>query len=286
MAWYASVMKYITHENALQYWNIQSMTNCFDERIAQSTRTKYLVLKKKGQASSKDVEYIICTRELPDGALDHVRRVVSPQFMYLQLAKGFDLFELIILGCLLCSCPHGPYSVPLLTHKELLDFTLEMKGFPGRKKALQALAYVKERAGSIMEIFVHMFLGLPNNLGGLGIEGGIFNHEIKLNNAGKNALKQNSCHIDYCFPEVKIGIEYQGGHHQRTMDQDSARTTALEDQGFKIVAVTKTQLYDPAQRAQLFRYILKLFKKRHRIRNTQFEISLRRIIELLPRYPT
>lgn len=208
--------------------------------------------------------------------------LVSPALMYVQLANELDILELILLGNLICSLPNGPYSRALITKTKLINFAKSAVGLNGRKKALRALQYVTNDACSIMEIFLAMFLGLPQSLGGLGLKGGVFNYRLSLDDEGFAAIKKNSCFIDYCFPKEKIAYEYQGGVHSDTIDQDSSRIMALTRQKYTVVTVTKSQLYDPNKLSQLLLHAMYLHKVRKRIRSKSYNKNFQRLRHLLP----
>lgn len=283
MFYYASTMKYLSDFVAIKYWGIPWARNYFAEEITQTQKFKYLVRNEKDRFYTAQSASFTFSHELPDGALDHKRGVVTPPLLFIQLANELDLIKTILFGCMLCSRPDYPWSEPFLSKKKLTKFVEEATRYPGRKKALQALQYVEEGACSIMEIFVHLLLGLPNNLGGLGIKGGIFNYPIELNDAGKKALNQDFCYIDYYFPEQKVGFEYQGAYHNGSMDFDSVRRAALDQMGHKIITVTKIQVYDSDKTAQLLQLAQNALGKKSRIRTDNYLTRQRQIIDALPR---
>ncbi len=276
----------LSHESALAYWYFPLAQRYFAEDIALTGKECYTVFVGKDRPKTNSLVHRVCSIALPAKSLTKHGStfVVSPQLMFLQLAHRYDLHKTILLANLLCSRPHGPFSETCLSKKELCKFVRDAVGHPGRGKALRALNYAKEGACSIMEVFVDMFLGLPNVLGGLGLKGGVFNHEVKLSDISSNALKQERCFIDYCFPREKIACEYLGSYHNGTIDKDSLRTTALMNMGYTVVPISKSQLYDPASRKQLFTYVARKHETRVRIRTSKYESGLNRIHELLPRF--
>ena len=134
-----------------------------------------------------------------------------------------------------------------------------------------------------MEVFVHLFLSLPNQFGGLGLSGGVYNHKVSLDERAQAVMGQQACYIDYCFPELKIAYEYQGDQHNRTVDQDSRRMQVLRSLGYNVVTITRSQLYVPQARNHFFEFVLKLHDVRQRIRTQKYEQNLERLHELLPR---
>ncbi len=276
--------RYISHMSALKYWDFPLAQSYFEPKFSLNGTEQFTVTHRSQRFSHNKVRSHICSRELPKGSFTQTNGidVVSPSLMFVQLATELDIHELIILGNLLCSRPYGPYSKPQLTKTKLLNYVRAASGLSGRKKALRALNYINNDACSIMEVFLAMFLSLPHALGGLGLKGGIFNYRLSLDDEGINALKKDTCFIDYCFPKEKIAYEYQGEIHSNTIDQDSSRIMALTRQKFTVITVTKSQLYDPGKLSQLLFHSIQLHNVEKRTRTKRRELYLHRIRELLP----
>lgn len=277
--------RYLSHFSALRYWGFEMVQQYFKAEMATQNSEQYLVLDQKDRFNTKNEKSFLCTKKIPkDGLMINCGvAVVSPELMFLQLAANLDILQTIILANLLCTYPNGPLSKPLLNKERLLEFATKAFGLHGRTKALRALQYTKNGAGSIMEVFVHMFLGLPHHLGGLGLGGGFFNYKIVLDKESSQALKQKNCYIDYCFPKIKMAYEYQGEYHNETIDQDSSRIMALNRMGYTVKTITKTQLYDSSKLNQLIRYVAKKHKKRIQIRTVNYNTNFLRLRSLLPR---
>ena len=279
--------KYISHLSALKIWNFPLAHSYFEQEISAITQTQYTVLNRADRFMLNGQTAHICTQDIPSNGLciKHGVGIVSPHLMFIQLAKQFDIFQTIILGNLLCSRPDGAFASQQITKSELLDFVIQAKGHHGQRRAYQALRYVKDNAFSVMEIFVDLFLGLPMCMGGLGLKGGVFNCEIILDYESSQAIKKDRCFIDYCFPEPKIGYEYQSEYHNQTIDQDSSRSMALSRMNYRITTITKSQLYDKNKLKQLLFYAAKIHKIKYQIRTPNYEKNLNRIRQLLPRFP-
>ncbi len=277
-------MKYLSYFSGLQYWNIPLLNDYYAAVFSQVKKSHYTVRSRKEIAKNSDEIYHLCTTSVPKSGFITDQGVVSPAFLFLQMAESHDIIELIILGCLLCSCPNGPFSDPLVLKKDIHKFVEATKMHRGKRKALQALKHVKDRSCSIMEIFVHLFFGLPNHLGGLGLKGGELNYRLDLNADGQKAMGKRVCFVDYCFPEQKIACEYLGEIHAGSLDYDSTRTTAISDMGYRVITITKSQLYNHDRRMQLFKRVLKAHKIHRRIRTDKYEFWQNRIHTLLPRF--
>ena len=272
--------------SALRLWPIPLAHQYYANAISLADGRERMVFSKKERFTMDGKRTSICTSELPANSIairDGIK-VSTPGFTFLQFAQIFDIIETIILGDLLCSKPKGPLSRQTICKSELLTYVLNAKGIPGRKRALRALQYIKDDACSVMEVFVDLFLGLPSSLGGIGLKGGIFNHEVVLDKENAKAIGQDRCYIDYCFPLEKIAYEYQGAVHNTSVDQDSNRMTALSCMNYRVITISKSQLYNREKLQQLIKYVTKTHNFRIRQRNKSHESHFERIHALLPRY--
>lgn len=278
---------YLSHESALEFWNFPLAQQFFARHItlAGGGGPQYTVLHKHDIFVKDTVPTHLCSLKLTKDSFVVINKVhvVSPKLMFVQLVNKLDLHEAIILGNLLCACPEGPRSEPLITKSALENFVLAAKGHNGLPRARMALQYVEDRSCSIMEVFVGLFLSLPNHLGGLGLKGGCFNYIIQLDRQGAAALGQDSCYVDYCFPAKKIAFEYLGETHKNTLDFDSARNMTLTRLGFTVITITKSQLYNPLKLSQLLDQAADLCGAKIRIRTKKYVTAQLRIRELLPK---
>jgi hypothetical protein len=277
--------KYLSHYSALKHWDFPLAHQYFKEKLNDDFPQQYLVRDIKARSYKKEISTHVCTRNLPRNSfvkLENKQKIVSPQLMFLQLASTLDIIEIIILGYLLCAYPEGIFSNSLINKSHLIKY-VSSANLPNKKKALRALKYVQEGANSIMEIFVAMLLSLPNALGGLSIPGGVLNYKVELDNLSARAIKKKNLYIDYCFPNQKIGYEYQGSFHNRTIDEDSNRKMVLKRMGYEIVTISKTQLYDKNKLVLWLIEAAKTNRKKIRIRTQKYIKYFNRIIELLPK---
>ncbi|MDI9469539.1 MAG: DUF559 domain-containing protein [Bacillota bacterium] len=276
--------RYLSHHSALGFWAFPLAHQYYSAEIREAGQNQFTVFDRSDRVMVDGVSSYLCSQPMPRNAVCTVegKHVVSPQLMYLQLVQKLGLHEAILLGDLLCACPESSWMKPIMTRAELLAFAQAAEDVKGRPLALRALKYVKEDARSIMECFVDMLLALPNRHGGLGLSGGVFNYRIELDREGQLALRQRVCFVDYCFPERRIIYEYNGGHHATTIDEDSRRTLALQRQGYTVITVTKTQLYNRDALHQLLQHVAEVHQLRIRIRTKHYEEGIRAIQALLP----
>ncbi|MDI9470169.1 MAG: DUF559 domain-containing protein [Bacillota bacterium] len=276
---------YISHFSALNAWNFPLAHQYFSAEIERAGWKQLTVFRREERRRINGVFPSLCDSRYANHGLifENGNAIVSPELMFVQLAVQLDLRQTIILGHLMCSHLKGPVSQLCFRKERLLTFVQQAEKLHGSSQASRALQYVEEGACSIMEIFLHLFLSLPNHMGGLGLSGGVFNYEVTLDAKAKAALGQQSCFIDYCFPELKIAYEYLGEQHNRTVNQDSLRTQVLRSLGYNIVTVTASQLYTPLSREHFFAFVLKQHGVYQRIRTEKYELNLQRLHELLPR---
>lgn len=277
--------KYLSHYSLLKESIYPLCHKYYADIIEHLEKTEYTVRNRGDIGEGGNNKYYLLTQKVPPNSFIVKNDIaqVAVGLMFIQFAKGFDLFETIILGNLLCSHVDKPLSKLCMKKDDLMAYVVSAKGVYGQKKALRALTYVQEGACSIMEIFVQMFLRLPIFMGGLGLNGGLFNYRIDLNSNNTRILNQSVFFVDYCFPKEKIIYEYQGEHHNYIVDKDSVRSIVLRSMGYQIISVTKTILYDPHALIIFLKEVAKIHGIRFRIRTKKFETSIARIQELLPR---
>ncbi len=277
--------KYLSHFSALNYYPFPLAQQYYAEKFNLHNCQEFSVLSHQDRRFRKNIKFHLCSQQLPNNSLRSVEKgkIVSPYLMYLQLLRGIDIHETILLGNLLCAYQNGPFSDAYITQEKLQNFIKSTTGIHGTKKATRAIDYIQNGACSIMEVFLHMIMRLPMNLGGLNINGGQFNYPIKLDYVCSNILGKKVLFADYCFPKEKIIYEYQGDYHKETIDPDSNRIMILRKIGYEVICVTKTQFYDMNKLSFLLTDIAKRHGIRLRIRTDKFENGLKRIHSLLPK---
>lgn len=191
-------------ESALQYW----LTKRGDEAIPEAADTgrfahseassrllahEYLPLEPSvnrslhllvpNQALKHRLDNIVvhaCSSKLPAGSFCRLggdNLVASPALTFLQMAPRHSLWELVEIGCYLCSkfsiSERGRDYVgereQLVTLDELRRYidSLPNRAY-GKRQAARALSYVVELTASPKETHLAMHYGMPPNLGGRG----------------------------------------------------------------------------------------------------------------------
>lgn len=98
-----------------------------------------------------------------------------------------------------------------------------------------------------MDSIGFMILTLPHALGGYGLDGATFNHEVKLKDEACKRLGQKRCFTDLYYKRVKLAVEYESfAFHNNPSEQgkDMIRSAILERQGVEVMRLSTIQLYD------------------------------------------
>lgn len=266
-------------------WNIPCIEAVIGNEITETDVADITVSKYNAQFHGKHVHLI--EPALPPGALT-VRNgimVASPEMLFLELACKLSIHRLILLGMQLCSHPPGLPSSAITTKQKLCTFLAKTTGRRGHRKAIRALKYVENGSASIMESLTFMFLGLPNALGGYGLNGAVFNHEIKLTSEAKTHLGQGRCFLDLYYKKVKLGVEYESYTFHSSpseLGKDALRTAVLRRKGIKMMSLHTIQLYDKDACRDFAYNLAARLGKRINIRTKKFDEMHTILRELLP----
>ncbi|HEX2947647.1 MAG TPA: hypothetical protein VHT96_17050 [Clostridia bacterium] len=147
----------------------------------------------------------------------------------------------------MCSFPPGQSSEAITTKRKLKAFLSKTSGLSGHLKAERALKYIEDGSASIMESIAYMILTLPHALGGYGLDGAVFNYEIKLKDDMGKRLGQKRCFTDLYYKQAKLAVEYESfAYHNNPSEQgkDLLRSAMLERQGLDVIRISTIQLYD------------------------------------------
>ncbi|GAB1476539.1 hypothetical protein MASR2M70_13730 [Bacillota bacterium] len=213
-------------------------------------------------------------------------KVASPELVFLQLAGKLDIHRLILLGLQLCSHPVGRPDEAVTTRLKIKSFAEKAKGHRGRRNALRALKYIQDGSASIVESILYMVLSLPHALGGYGLNGAVFNYEIKLNDESGKRLGQKRCFVDLYYKQAKVGVEYDSfAHHNSPKEQgkDALRAAILERQNLGVMNLSTIQLYDRYACRDFAYNLASRLRKRIQIRTKAFDEMHTKLRSLLPR---
>lgn len=187
--------------------------------------------------------------EVPAGLLFELRPdvyVCGPEFVFLQMAQELSPVGLTVLGYELCGhysqfapMVSGFYDRKSLTSVDRIAQVLcALRSVRGLAKSHSALAYVCDGSHSPMETVVSAMLYLPVEMGGYGLLRPTLNRRVTLDAAAAARLGQKSCMIDACWPESRIGLEYDSSAYHPDPEWDRMRREALSHMGWTIYTLS------------------------------------------------
>ena len=228
-----------------------------------------------------------CAIPHPRGAVVKADKewVASPELVFLELAAKIDIHRLILLGLQMCSHPPGKPNSALTTKRKLQALIKKMPGFKGHVNAERAILYIENGSNSIMESLSYMILTLPHSLGGFGLSGASFNHEIVLDSEGRKHLKQKRCFVDLFYKRKNLAIEYDSfAHHSTPSEQGKGlqRSTTLWRQGIDVLQLSPIQIYKKESCTEFAQNLASRLEKRVRIRAKGFPAAHENLRSLLP----
>ncbi|MFA5634359.1 MAG: hypothetical protein WC977_00500 [Anaerovoracaceae bacterium] len=278
---------YLSHYTAVTYWNIPYIEVVLGAEIRNRGTTDFTVTKRSSQFVKKNRATYLCELTLPPGAVVSKNGIMiaAPELVFLQLASRLDIHRLILLGLQLCSHPPGESSKAITTKRKLIAFLAKTPGHRGYRKALRAVKYIEDGSASVMESVAFMILSLPNVLGGYGLSGAVFNHEIKLKDEAAKRLGQKRCFADLYYKKVKVAVEYESfAHHSSPSEQgkDAVRSAILKRQSIEVLHLSTIQLYDKEACKDFSYNLATRLGKRIQIRTKEFEPMNTLLRELLP----
>jgi hypothetical protein len=241
--------EYISHFSAATIWNIPYIETTLGSEIAKTAFADRTVSEHEARFRLNGQRVHSCELALPAGAIvaRNGRMVASPELLFLELACKLSIHRLILLGLQMCSHPPGKPSEAITTKHKLKAFLMKTSGHRGHRKAERAVKYIEDGSASVMESIAYMILTLPHVLGGYGLDGAVFNHEIKLKNEMGKRLGQKRCFVDLYYKQKKLTIEYDSFTYHNTPSEqgkDLMRSAMLERLGFDVIRISTVQLYN------------------------------------------
>lgn len=183
--------------------------------------------------------------QLPAGLLRQISPdlfISGPELVFLQMASTTSMLGLIVLGFELCGLyshfapfASGFYERKPLTTTDLISNALDrLSGHRGIKAARAALGFVLNGSASPMETVFACMLALPSSMGGEGLTVPRLNYEVQLDEVGKKRAGTETCRVDIAWPELRIGLEYNGGPYHTDEQKDRFRREALAHEKWTI----------------------------------------------------
>lgn len=283
--------EYLSHFSAAYQWDIPFLDIILGEentnKYKNSPYVDITVTDPNLRNRKKEHRTHLHKLPLPPGAIKKKGAcfVASPELVFLELANMLDFHRLIFLGLQICSHPPGRTSMAISTKRKMETFLRKTSGHRGHLNAKRALKYVENSAGSHMESIAFMILTLPHSLGGYGLSGASFNHEILLDEKANRQLSKKRCFADLYYDEAKLAVEYDSfAHHSRPSEQgkDLRRATTLERKGIHVVRFSTIQLYDKNACEEFALNIARRLGKRISIRTQRFYEAHNNLRSLLP----
>lgn len=278
---------YLSYLSAATIWNIPYIEAVLGSEIVKTERIHFTVSELSARSQKKDRIIHLCELDLPAGAVISIdgRMVASPELLFLQLAYKLNIHLIILLGLQLCSHSPGNPSGAITTKQKLTTFLAKTSGHRGHLKALRAVKYIEDGSASIMESIAYMILTLPHTLGGYGLDGATFNHEIKLKDEASKRLGQKRCFTDLYYKSAKLAIEYESfAFHNSPLEQgkDMMRSAILNRQGVEVMHLSTIQLYDKDACMDFAFNLASRLGKRIQIRAKKFDEMHATLRALLP----
>lgn len=177
----------------------------------------------------------------PIAVIDDVGRILSctaPVCTWAHYAGILTLEELVVLAdAMMRRNGHLTRAVP----EDFVAYLDSAQRFAGIDNCRRALKLMRPGTDSSQETRTRLALMA------YGLPAPEVNHPVRLGN-GRTAL------MDMAYPQVRIAIEYDGGHHRFSAEQvlrDDKRREALERLGWIYIKVTVLDLRDEESRAAL-----------------------------------
>lgn len=280
--------KYFSHFTAARVWDIPHIDDVLGFRLSEYGSEDITVSDSSARFKYNSKLVHACKLKLPaDAVIERDGKMVaSPELLFLELANRLSIQRLILLGLQLCSFPPGEPFKAITTKQKLIRFLAKAQGQRGHRKALRAVKYLEDGSASVMESLTYMFLTLPHTLGGYGLSGAVFNHQIRIKGGIPTHFRQRSCFADLYYKQAKIAVEYESyAYHSRPQDQgkDAIRSIILNRQGIRVLHMNTIQLYDIHACNDFAHALATRLGKRIQVRTNDFVKMCIQMRELLPR---
>ena len=207
----------------------------------------------------KGVCFVIWGVELDTVFVDHGRvECAAPVYVWAMYSTRLSLEELIALGDSMMRRDGRVRRACLEDFRAMLNRLRECVGQGGRKRAVRgirnmemALRAMREGTDSSQESRTRIALmkyGLPCPE---------VNYLVRDEKTGRVFL------LDMAYPEWKVVVEYDGGHHAGQWLADSERRKRIEDMGWLYVQATKLDLGDEDRERELAERVASRIRERN-----------------------
>lgn len=229
------------------------------------------------RVSKRLYTYSIRGKNLPETAFRHVEKgicLASPEYCLIQAACVFSRFKLLELCMEICGkyalikeSERGftPRDYPLASVQSIAKFLQTMKSEPGVLAVQRILPFAADGSRSPMETRTYLLMCLPKRLGGYGLPKPEINKRIDLKPEERSIAKRSYFECDFCWPDQKVVIEYDGqqDHSSRLdRDRDSTKRNILLSKGYTIYTITAGQIASAESLDRIVREIAKLIGHR------------------------
>ncbi|MBW3091706.1 hypothetical protein KIH79_01800 [Bifidobacterium sp. 82T10] len=235
-----------SHCSALEYWGTSPPPDC-----TLSTDLHHIVFAEK--AKRRRYDNVVTHSWKGDFLTKHAGSygVASPAMTWAQMARYCSEESLaVIAGSFACRDRRRRVA----SIDELVRYATDVKGFQGRTKCLNIAPFLVANTDSPPESQVYVLV-MRNGLGTPSV-----NHRV--------AFGPNDCYfIDIAYPDIKLGIEYQGGYHAGVsqMRADARKLNRLRLAGWEIILVTAVDLADDAARQRIVQVIRMMMERQMRL---------------------
>ncbi len=176
----------------------------------------------------------------------------SPAFAFVRSALEVELADLVKLGFeitgsyrLASTSDQGFRSAPPLAACRQLGAFSSQNGFPGARRAANALRFVIPGSASPMETALSMVLTLPNAKGGYGLPAPQLNAAVDVPRADWRVAFGRQFRCDLLWPEAGFAVEYDSDMFHTSSSSkiahDAKRRNALSSLGITVLTVTRAQ---------------------------------------------
>lgn len=245
-----------------------------------------LVGQKANRRHHADAVPHVCSEILPARSfyqVDSSTLVCSPELCLLQMTRGLDLVEAIVLAYEFA----GLYSLdpmstsgfasrvsPLTTAERLRTYAGQLSGIYDSDGFKRAVRWTVDNSRSPMETALAMALSLPYRLGGSGIPNLRLNQRIDLSDEHARSFGAPYCVPDVFLEAAGLCIEYDSNLYHLDRQQknhDDLKRNILAGMGYKVLTVNPTQLKSPVQLETLINDIQKNLHNRSHIRIPDYQ---------------